>query len=328
MKLDRTTYEIFIIDYLEGNLNPVQVSELLLFLEQNPDLKQEFEGVELVVLHQDKIAPLDKSFLIKPESFIITAEVENLLLAKAEGDATAEQESELEHMQKKYPQLIKEEQYFITARLDKNEHIRFPNKSRLKKFNLPAYLPYVIGIAAVFLAVMILPGLLPVNDSQTVEQQPQRITPNLNNQIKDTSTAFKVLTAEAAKAKISESPSTKNLDSWSVQRKSVTHHPVSVSKPAIENLISVEPLYAVTQLQKVNLQRNFVNKNEQPITVENEFPELKDWLKTRLNKELSNDALLAKVNTITQAEILIEKNADNGKVKRIKIEWLGFEYSK
>ncbi len=50
MKLDRTTYELFIIDYLEGQLDAIQVSELLLFLEQNPDLKAEIEGIEHVSL--------------------------------------------------------------------------------------------------------------------------------------------------------------------------------------------------------------------------------------------------------------------------------------
>ena len=65
MSINRNTYEVYLIDYFEGNLDALQVSELLLFLEQNPDLKTECENLELVYLTQDNIAPLDKSSLKK-----------------------------------------------------------------------------------------------------------------------------------------------------------------------------------------------------------------------------------------------------------------------
>ena len=48
MEINKHNYEIVLIDYLDGKLNPLEVAELLLFLEQHPDIKAEFEGLENV----------------------------------------------------------------------------------------------------------------------------------------------------------------------------------------------------------------------------------------------------------------------------------------
>ena len=42
--LSRSNYEIYFLDYYEGNLTESQRRELMSFLEQNPDLKEEFDS--------------------------------------------------------------------------------------------------------------------------------------------------------------------------------------------------------------------------------------------------------------------------------------------
>lgn len=46
MKIDRINCEAFFLDYHEKRLTPVQVAELFLFLDQNPDLKEIFESFD------------------------------------------------------------------------------------------------------------------------------------------------------------------------------------------------------------------------------------------------------------------------------------------
>lgn len=50
MKIDRSNYEIWLVDWLDGNLSEVRKAELLLFLEDNQDLKEEFNGIASVTL--------------------------------------------------------------------------------------------------------------------------------------------------------------------------------------------------------------------------------------------------------------------------------------
>ena len=50
MSINKTNYEAFFLDYHEGNLSPQQVADLLLFVEQHPELKEEFESFENFVL--------------------------------------------------------------------------------------------------------------------------------------------------------------------------------------------------------------------------------------------------------------------------------------
>lgn len=53
MNINSHNYEAFFLDYHEGNLSPQQVADLLLFLEQHPGLKQDFDSFENIRLDND-----------------------------------------------------------------------------------------------------------------------------------------------------------------------------------------------------------------------------------------------------------------------------------
>ena len=51
MKIDRNNYEIFVLDFLEGNLDSDEMNEFRSFLEKNPELKQDvYSGVDFKLL--------------------------------------------------------------------------------------------------------------------------------------------------------------------------------------------------------------------------------------------------------------------------------------
>ena len=50
MSIDKNNYEALLIDYLDGTLNAVQEAALWLFLEEHPELREEFEGLADVKL--------------------------------------------------------------------------------------------------------------------------------------------------------------------------------------------------------------------------------------------------------------------------------------
>jgi len=42
-RIDKNNYEAFMLDYLEGTISPQDKTQLLLFLEQYPELKEDLD---------------------------------------------------------------------------------------------------------------------------------------------------------------------------------------------------------------------------------------------------------------------------------------------
>lgn len=95
MQIDRSNYELWLIDWLDGNLDEVRIKQLQFFLNENPDLKTEFDEIEMV-----KLSPSGKSFahkndLRKMPANISESQFEYLSAAYLENDLSPDQQSEL-----------------------------------------------------------------------------------------------------------------------------------------------------------------------------------------------------------------------------------------
>lgn len=107
MQIDRSNYEIWLIDWLDGNLTDSEVERLQFFLKENPDLKAEFdETANLRLDPSEKLFP-HKDNLKKTIANLSESQFEYLCVAFLEKDLTAGQQSELkesiEHDKKKKP---------------------------------------------------------------------------------------------------------------------------------------------------------------------------------------------------------------------------------
>ena len=95
MRIDRSNYEIWLIDWLDGNLSDLQVEHLQHFLNENPDLKEEFDE-----LWEFRLSPSGKSYqqkskLMKTTANLSGSQFEYLAIAHLENDLSAEQMTEL-----------------------------------------------------------------------------------------------------------------------------------------------------------------------------------------------------------------------------------------
>ncbi len=96
--INRLNYERFLIDFADGNLSQEQHAQVVLFLEQNSDIAEEFEGIFDVNLeppseHCENINSLKKSIL-KP-LIINNDNYEHYFIAYFEGDLTEEEKSQV-----------------------------------------------------------------------------------------------------------------------------------------------------------------------------------------------------------------------------------------
>lgn len=95
MKPDRSNYEIWLIDWLDGNLDEIRTEQLMEFLEQNTDLKEEAELLSSARLIPENHIPLMKSGLIKTPADLPLRQVEYLSVAYLENDLSSVQADEL-----------------------------------------------------------------------------------------------------------------------------------------------------------------------------------------------------------------------------------------
>lgn len=95
MQIDRSNYEIWFIDWLDGNLDSHQVEQLNLFLNENPDLKREFNELTPVIIKYSDSHFKNKEALMKSQSDLSDSQFDYLSVAFLENDLAAEQKKEL-----------------------------------------------------------------------------------------------------------------------------------------------------------------------------------------------------------------------------------------
>jgi len=95
MKPDRSNFEIWIADWLAGNLTAEQREHFMEFLEQNPELKDEADSLSLTILSPGKKSFEAKHLLKKGPEDLHPAQVEYLSVAYLEDDISPGQLEDL-----------------------------------------------------------------------------------------------------------------------------------------------------------------------------------------------------------------------------------------
>lgn len=195
MQIDRNNYEVYFLDYLEGRLTTEETAALLLFADENPDLKELIVGEEMISLvPDDNISFSPKSALKKKTVTGIESEVsaldhnvvseitaknyEDFMVRYYENDLNDSEKSELANFMKDSPTYIKEFEILRNTLLKPDTHIVYPYKSRLKRnFILRPGTKSVIAIVSVaaslllfstlFLKYINQPGLKENNNQKT-----------------------------------------------------------------------------------------------------------------------------------------------------------------
>lgn len=159
MKPDRTNYEIWILDYLDGRLNEEQTCLLMKFLDENPDIREELSFLaEFNITPEDKKYPfknkLKKSITDLPED-----QFELLCVSALENDISSEETEELMQYLESRP-----EKRNIFNQIQKIKlHppvVEFRNKNKLRKRGIAEktirfLFPVLSAAACFFIAIWI-----------------------------------------------------------------------------------------------------------------------------------------------------------------------------
>jgi mRNA-degrading endonuclease YafQ of YafQ-DinJ toxin-antitoxin module len=137
MTINKHNYEAYFLDYHEGNLTPQEVADLLLFVEQHPELKDEFESFENVTLEDYSTPSFENKDILKKE--INQENVEEYFIKDVEGVITSVEKTLLHNYIKQHPQLSADLELYRNTKLSADSSLVFGNKKQLKE------IPFVLA---------------------------------------------------------------------------------------------------------------------------------------------------------------------------------------
>ena len=182
MTINRYNYEVFIVDYLDGNLNPSLTSELMMFLDQNPDLKEEFEGIEDAVLVADNITYMSKADL-KKKSFQqdgIDNEQDYRFIASIEGVLSANEQLNLEKEIKQNEETRKEFNYYKKTVIQPAPFVEYPDKLQLKRSRvIPIRIETLRRTVSIAASITLLVGVYTIGKLIINENELPAVTSNI-----------------------------------------------------------------------------------------------------------------------------------------------------
>jgi hypothetical protein len=181
MAINRHNYEIYFIDYHEGNLPPDRKEELMAFLIANPDLKKEFDEYSVEPLLADQnIIFRNKKLLKKEESTPEFNEDDQMAIAYQEGDLSADDKLRADSMLDEDDNFQQLHELYLRTRSIADYSITYPDKAVLKKksnvaFLFPQYLRYAAAAAIViFIGITAYFRFAPA-DEPRITSIPQRL---------------------------------------------------------------------------------------------------------------------------------------------------------
>lgn len=187
MEINMNNYEVFIIDYLDNKLGPVETAQLLLFLENHPGLKEEFEDLKTLTVTPSANESFGFNESLKQPADLDAVNLSMLnythyFIADVEGDLTPTGRNLVAKFLHEHPELVNEYNLFSVCKLQANNKITYPSKDELKIKQKPVYLRYYLatGIAASLLLLITVFMKLTPESEKTVKQAIQH---SIENQI-------------------------------------------------------------------------------------------------------------------------------------------------
>jgi len=187
MNISINNYEAYFLDYHEGNLSPALVKELMDFISQHPELREEFESFEAIELSETEGIKFDKKELLKKQSATINpSNFDEHAIQYVEGTLPGALQNELKTFISEYPIYQKELELYAKTKLVPDTSIVFEDKFLLKKGNKRP-MAYYYWSAAASVAIIIV--------SYFILNKNSNPTPNGNNIVKHTQTKDSAIVA-------------------------------------------------------------------------------------------------------------------------------------
>ena len=168
--INRQNYEVYLIDYLEGTLSPALQAEVQAFLQRNPDIEQELDGLASMRIDVPEVAYEQQAELrmVSHPEVGDMPELDYLCIAQLEGDLTLHESERLQQLEQQYPEATRTAQQAIAlTKLQPDMQCVYAHKSQLKRVALPISARRIWTAAATAAAAAIIIGLFTIGNNTT-----------------------------------------------------------------------------------------------------------------------------------------------------------------
>ncbi len=199
--ITRSNYEIYFIDYVDGRLDKSQCDQLLIFLKEHPDLKEEFD-----LFNEGKIIA-DTEIYFPSKEKLKKSTISNLnyltwFVAYVEDDLSARQKKEVDYFIRQNPESEKDLELFTRLKFKPDEKIVFPDNNQLKRHSKVIAFDFnyrkAIAIAAIICLFILSFFGVQLLKSIKVETTEDKIATNKSENKIITKEIENVITAKAA----------------------------------------------------------------------------------------------------------------------------------
>jgi hypothetical protein len=202
MRITVENYEAYLLDALEGRLNPAEEAALELFFQAHPELDERDALDEAMpMLEAQEHAAFNKEQLLKgaePVGFVHAGNYEEAFVSSVEGLLTDDEEAQLGAFVRTNPHLERDAKLYGLTKLVPVD-VTLPNKEKLKKTApvVPLFKPQTAlrYAAAVALLIVGLSGWWFTSNTKTGVYNPRMADVALNTQTQS-DVAFRIIGSE------------------------------------------------------------------------------------------------------------------------------------
>jgi hypothetical protein len=345
MEITIHNYETVLIDYFDGKLNALETAQVILFLEQHPEIKKEFEGM-------DKMPSIDATYIdvsfqerlkkMSEQAFFHGKTFDEIMIAELEGDCSDEEKVIIIELTEKNSSLKKLRDTLKRTQLKPDKAIVFPNKSSLKrKAPIVFYLTREFTAAAAFLLIVAMLFLIYNNSGkqnpeveialQKNENTPAAKVTNRPEQFtsKNLTTASPVLADIKSSAKYHQAVNSKNPKQQALTHTINNVHRTTNLKDTHHSLIAINripirqlPAHSANNIAQLHIAKiDAPQKNIAIAQIQNqeqEYLSISNWMKkkfiekgkaniTESEKPDSNNAIIDPLTLASVGAGILEK---------------------
>ncbi|MGE5421098.1 MAG: hypothetical protein ACM3UT_12990, partial [Chloroflexota bacterium] len=171
MKITRENYELWFVDWLDSRLSGEDIEELNFFLDNNPDLREEFTDLSAIRLKPDVMSFQAKDKVQRNLAAIPLKQFEILCAASAENDLDEQQYNELNEIISSDPEKARTLRIFSKLKLLPPE-IYYVRKKNLFRMTVVQRVMRVASIglsAAAVVAILLMTGVFRQHDRSEIK---------------------------------------------------------------------------------------------------------------------------------------------------------------
>jgi hypothetical protein len=209
--ITRNNYELWFLDYLEGNLDERLVDIFLEFLRENPDLAEELHLFEAVGLTESDLVFSDKKKLYK-ESYDLPDVFDSAAIGFLEGDIDRDEMIRFNRYMKHHPEKNRELQLFKLTKLIPESSLIFRDKQRLyRQPFIRLVSSRLLRVAAILVFICALSMVLEKPSEEMISGNPRTIFISENHANQKSDKIDRSITVPAAEVVLSEPDMTGNI---------------------------------------------------------------------------------------------------------------------